>query len=275
MIKVLLCDQAKEASEFIDSITMERIISAQINKFESYDDTNLISFDWFNIKAVDAELSRITIVQTREHLFFFCENDDSYQMVDSLVKTEDETERSLFLFFNDLIKDDIDFIETLEETITDTEDELLTTPESDCARKIIRFRRLLLKLKRYYEQLNQIFEAFTDNENQIIDTQYSRYFRILDNKIDRLFSHVLNLRDYVTQVREAYQAQIDIQQNNLMKVFTVVTAVFLPLTLIAGWYGMNLQMPEYGWDYGYLVVIVLSIMIILSCLAFFRHKKWL
>ena len=275
MIKVLLYTQAKQAARFIDSITMERIISAQINKFESYEDTNLISFDWFNIKEVEAELSRITIVHTRENLFFFCENDDSYRMVDSLVKTEEDIERSLFLFFNDLIKDDIDFIETLEETITDTEDELLTTSESDCAREIIKFRRLLLKLKRYYEQLNQIFEEFTENENKIIDTRYSRYFRILDNKIDRLFSHVLNLRDYVTQVREAYQAQIDIQQNNLMKVFTVVTAVFLPLTLIVGWYGMNLQMPEYGWDYGYLVVIILSLMIIMGCLAFFRHKKWL
>jgi len=275
MIKVLLYTQAKQAARFIDSITMERIISAQINKFESYEDTNLISFDWFNIKEVEAELSRITIVHTRENLFFFCENDDSYRMVDSLVKTEEDIERSLFLFFNDLIKDDIDFIETLEETITDTEDELLTTSESDCAREIIKFRRLLLKLKRYYEQLNQIFEEFTENENKIIDTRYSRYFRILDNKIDRLFSHVLNLRDYVTQVREAYQAQIDIQQNNLMKVFTVVTAVFLPLTLIVGWYGMNLQMPEYGWDYGYLVVIILSFLIIMGCLAFFRHKKWL
>lgn len=275
MIKILLCDEAKSVSGLIDQITIERIVSAQINKFESYEEVNLISFDWFNINATESEPSRITIVHSKTDLLFFCENDDSFQMVSSLVKTETEIERTLFSFFNDLIKDDIDFIESLEEKITDTEDELLTTTKSDCAREIVTFRRLLLKLKRYYEQLNQIFEEFTENENKLIDPKYSRYFRILDNKIDRLFSHVLNLRDYVTQVREAYQAQIDIQQNNLMKVFTVVTAVFLPLTLIVGWYGMNLQMPEYGWEYGYIVVIILSIAIVMGCLMIFRRKKWL
>lgn len=274
MINISLSNEAKNLSEYMDSITIERIESAQINKFESYEDMNLISFDWFNIKAAETVHSRITIVHTKEHLFFFCEDLTCLEMAGSLVKTDVVPERCLYLFFNDLIKDDIDFIEALEEQITDTEDELLTS-HSDYAREIIKFRRLLLKLKRYYEQLNQIFEDFTENENKIIAQEYSRYFRILDNKIDRLYSHVLNLRDYVTQVREAYQAQIDIQQNNLMKVFTVVTAVFLPLTLIAGWYGMNLQMPEYGWEYGYQSVILLSILIVAGCVLYFKHKKWL
>lgn len=274
MINISLSNEAESLSEFIDSITIERIESAQINKFESYEDMNLISFNWFNIKAMGTVRSRITIVHTRNHLFFFCADQKCLEMAVALVKTDVVPERCLYLFFNDLIKDDIDFIEALEEEITDTEDELLTS-HSVYAREIIKFRRLLLQLKRYYEQLNQIFEAFTENENKLINSQYSRYFRILDNKIDRLFSHVLNLRDYVTQVREAYQAQIDIQQNNLMKVFTVMTAVFLPLTLIAGWYGMNLQMPEYGWKYGYQSVILLSILIVIGCVLYFKHKKWL
>ena len=70
---------------------------------------------------------------------------------------------------------------------------------------------------------------------------------------------VLNLRDYVTQVREAYQAQIDINLNKVMKIFTVITSIFLPLTLIVGWYGMNLKMPEYSWVYGYPFVIGLIV----------------
>ena len=61
---------------------------------------------------------------------------------------------------------------------------------------------------------------------------------------------VLNLRDYLSQVREAYQSQIDINLNNVMKIFTVITAIFLPLSLIAGWYGMNFNMPEYQSPYG-------------------------
>ena len=67
---------------------------------------------------------------------------------------------------------------------------------------------------------------------------------------------------------------MDIEQNEIMKIFTVLSAVFLPLTLIAGWYGMNFSMPEYGWALGYPMVIVLSIAVCTACILFFRRKKW-
>jgi magnesium transporter len=85
---------------------------------------------------------------------------------------------------------------------------------------------------------------------------------------------VLNSRDYVSQVREAYQAQVDIDQNTIMKVFTVITSIFLPLTLLVGWYGMNLRMPEFSWDYGYPFVILLSVIVVSLCVVFFKKKKW-
>jgi magnesium transporter len=59
-----------------------------------------------------------------------------------------------------------------------------------------------------------------------------------------------------------------------MKVFTVLTAVFLPLTLIVGWFGMNVKMPEYSWTYGYPYVIVLSIVVCGICGWIFKKKKW-
>ena len=71
----------------------------------------------------------------------------------------------------------------------------------------------------------------------------------------------------VSQLREAYQSQLSIRQNDLMKVFTVVTAIFLPLTLIVGWYGMNFaNMPELHWRYGYPCVFIVSIGIVLALL---------
>jgi magnesium transporter len=95
-----------------------------------------------------------------------------------------------------------------------------------------------------------------------------------DRRVDHLLGSVMHLREAVTQVREAYQAQIDISQNQTMKVLTVVSAVFLPLTLIVGWFGMNLQMPEYSWEFGYLYVIVLSAIVCFFCLAVLKLKKW-
>ena len=82
--------------------------------------------------------------------------------------------------------------------------------------------------------------------------------------------------ELVAQLREAYQSQLAIQQNDLMRVFTIVTVLFLPLTLITGWFGMNfVNMPELQSEWGYPVIIAASILLVAGLLWFFRHKKWL
>ena len=83
------------------------------------------------------------------------------------------------------------------------------------------------------------------------------------------------LREYGLQVRELFQAEIDIHQNNIMKTLTIVTTIFLPLTLVAGWYGMNFaNMPELTWKYGYPSVIVISVLMVLVCLWVMKKKKF-
>ena len=69
---------------------------------------------------------------------------------------------------------------------------------------------------------------------------------------------------------------MEVRQNRTMTLLTVITTIFMPLTLIAGWYGMNFRyMPELEWRYGYLAVAVLSVAVIVCCLILFKKKKWL
>lgn len=73
-----------------------------------------------------------------------------------------------------------------------------------------------------------------------------------------------------------YQTQVDIQQNRVITFLTVVTTIFLPLTLITGWYGMNFSnMPELGWKYGYLIIIVLAIEVLIAEICYLKKKKML
>ena len=108
----------------------------------------------------------------------------------------------------------------------------------------------------------------------IFDGKTLRSFKMLYRRTERRFQNVLNLREYVTQVRESYEAEVDISLNTTMKIFTVVTTIFLPLTLIVGWYGMNFDMPEYDWKHGYLFVTLISAVCILAVIAIFKKKKW-
>ena len=87
---------------------------------------------------------------------------------------------------------------------------------------------------------------------------------------------VTGQREYITQLRDLLQSQLDIRQNRIMTVLTVITSIFMPLTLIAGWYGMNFRyMPELEWKYSYPVLILISVAIVVVCLVWFRKKKWM
>ena len=75
---------------------------------------------------------------------------------------------------------------------------------------------------------------------------------------------------------EIYQTQITLQQNRVMNILTIVTTIFMPLTLITGWYGMNFyNMPELHWQYGYICVIIISIVVIIAECIYFKKKKML
>ncbi len=183
-------------------------------------------------------------------------------------------DRLLNNFFERLIAEDCGEIDSIEQEIADLEDALLESRGGSFVKEIAALRKRLLVLKRYYEQLLNVLDELLENENSLLSETSLRYFKIFDGKADRRYRTILNLRDYVTQVREAYQAEVDIGLNNIMKIFTVLTAVFLPLTLLVGWYGMNLKMPEFGWEYGYPMVICLSVLIVGACFLYFKKKKW-
>lgn len=167
-------------------------------------------------------------------------------------------------------------LKNIEYNIAKLEEQVMEGIEKDFTRDIVHLRKQLLYLKRYYEPLIDIAEGLEENENGLIEESAVRFFAILVNRMERLNNNVINLRDYVTQVRDAYQAQVDIKLNKTMKFFTVVTTIFLPLTLIAGWYGMNFKfMPELGWVMGYPFVIGLSIAVVVICLIYFKRHNYM
>ena len=79
-----------------------------------------------------------------------------------------------------------------------------------------------------------------------------------------------------TSLRELYQTQIDLQQNNTMQFFTVITTLFAPLTLLTSWFGMNFtNMPGLDWRWGYEAIIAVSVIIVVIEIIIFKRKKWL
>lgn len=142
-------------------------------------------------------------------------------------------------------------------------------------KEIFNLRNSLSILRNYYEQLLNIGNELQENENELFEEDDLRYFRIFTAKSERLSNNTLVLSENLIHLREALDASMNYSLNKTMKFFTVVTTIFLPLTLIVGWYGMNFKyMPELAWKFGYPVVILLSIFVVIGCLILFKRKKY-
>lgn len=183
-------------------------------------------------------------------------------------------ENILYTLFDKLTIKDYNILSNLESEISSVEEDVIEGKTKDYITDIVSLKNKLLFLKKHYEPLLDIVEDLTKNENNILDEKSISHFVILFNRIERLNRKVGNLRDYATQIRESYQAQLEINTNNTMKLFTVLSAVFLPLTFIVGWYGMNFTyMPELRWEFGYIFVMVLCVSVLVFCLWLFKKKK--
>lgn len=244
--------------------------------YESHEGFDFASVSDINRKSLHARPGRIFIYLRKNLVLIFSDHVASVEKIcsDMECAVHISFDRLLFAFFERLTADDASLLEKIEQEIAGLESALITSKKRNCVKEIISLRKRLMVLKRYYEQLLGVLDELQENENGLQPGAALRYFKIYGGRVDRLYHNVINLRDYVTQVREAYQAEVDIGLNSIMKVFTVITAIFLPLTLLVGWYGMNLQMPEFKWAFGYPMVIIIAAIIVVVCLVLFKRKKW-
>ena len=174
-----------------------------------------------------------------------------------------------------LIEEDSLELEQLEDQMAVMEEGLLNRIPDAFHATVIAYRRELSSLRAFYEQMMNLGEQMQTTCHELDERELSSW-KLFVSRCDRLHSHVEMLKEYLLQIRELYQSQIELQQNKVMTFLTVVTTIFMPLTLIAGWFGMNFpDMLMFRWKYGYLFVILLSITLVVAEYFYFRRKKML
>lgn len=258
--------------------SVDRILHQDGQRFESHDKLDVLCMH------VNGKLH----VHKEPYLYVFLQKQslwlvsDEYVYIDELMKTliqrdfHDWTlDKVLFACMSHELDEETKRLNLMQDEINELEDVVISNRADERSiRKFIHLRKTLLHMERSYEQLLDMYDQINVNDNELLDEANLRNFQILAGRIDRLFGRVHSLQDYVTEIREAYQAEVDINLNVTMRIFTVITAIFLPLTLVAGWYGMNLKMPEYGIDIAYPSLIVISITIVVVLMIYFKRHKW-
>lgn len=180
-------------------------------------------------------------------------------------------------FFESVINGDGKHIEDMQRRINAMEEIVeKDRVKNDFNLRLFEMKKRLLDMRNYYEQLIDIAEALEDNARVLFDDEKDNHFATLEKKAARLKECVDVLRDNVVHIKDAYQSYLELKLNQTMKVFTVFTVIFLPLTLITGWYGMNFSyMPEIRWKYGYAFVITLSLVVVGVFIFVFKKKRWI
>ncbi len=192
------------------------------------------------------------------------------------ILTKPTTSHALYAFMKTLIADDFTWFSAMEDAMEGLEDAMITRQADISSQTIMSYRRAAMRMGSYYQQIGVMADLIADNENKVMSREEARTFGHIVSHANHLADRASMLREYSLQLYELHQTQIDLKQNSTMQILTIVTVMFAPLTLVTGWFGMNLAvLPGLDWPYMAFTIIGLAAIMIAAMVIFFKNKKWL
>lgn len=169
----------------------------------------------------------------------------------------------------------IPHIDQLEEEIDFLEEAVLSNPDPQTLQRILRLKRYSMNLRRVISPQREVVNRLCRDDFPMIDPHSRMYFRDVYDHLVRIFDMLDGIRDMTTSALEVYLNATSLRLNEVMKALTIVSTIFLPLSFVAGVYGMNFHyMPELGWRWGYPAVWLVFILIAIGMLSYFRKRRW-
>ncbi|MEK4854432.1 magnesium/cobalt transporter CorA [Paenibacillus sp. FSL H7-0756] len=185
-------------------------------------------------------------------------------------------DRFLYLLIDLVVDNFFSVGDRIEARIEKLEEDILMHTKKSHLSEIIGLRSEILWLKKMLGPQKEVINTLNKKDLRLIDDQLQKYFSDIYENAVKISETFETYRDLMGNLREAYQSSIANRANEIMRVFTAITTIFMPLTVITGIYGMNFDnIPEIHTEYGYYGVI--AVMVTLGCgmLIIFRKKEWL
>ena len=172
-------------------------------------------------------------------------------------------------------------LENIGNAIEEIEDVMLEKPTRDTLRRLYECKRLLLQVRRAAWPQREIFSTLIRDDTELVTRGTQVFLRDCYDHSTQIIDIIESCRDLAAGLMDIYLSSLGFRTNEIMRVLTVVSVLFIPLTFLAGVYGMNfdtqfpLNMPELKWPFGYIFFWGLCVLLVGGMLTFFKRKKWL
>ena len=231
----------------------------------------------FNTIELDFFLGR-NYVLTYHHELFRSINNVKQKVRSSPVVCQRGPAYLLYQILDQLIDYYTPVLDDFDDRITKLEDDIFTlsNPDNSILEEIQNLKRSVLRLRRISQKQLNILYRISHGEFKLADEQMLPFFRDIYDHLVRITDLSENYRDLIGGALDSYLSVVSNRTNDIMKVLTIFSAVMLPLTFIAGLYGMNFDnLPELHYQYSYFVVLGVMIVVAVGMLGFFWRKGWI
>jgi len=251
-------------------------------KIENYEDMVFAIVKNFSYHHERLFVDHVAVILKKNIVISFQDKQENiYPAVYDRIKTGGKRFRGsgpdyLFYVLIDYLVDNyILLLEDYDESLDNIQEKLFYDPDQDDLITVHKIKKELQLLRQAVRPTKDRISLLVSTNSPLIEDQTKFYFKDTLDHLNALNENLDNYRDSITGLMDTYLSNLSHKMNQVMKVLTIISTIFIPLTFIAGVYGMNFSnMPELHWNYGYPVAMSIMFIIGISLLIFFKRKKW-
>jgi magnesium transporter len=267
-------------------LVVEDIIKTdQRPKMEDYEDYLFLVLKMIDYSAEkkELEIEQLSLVIGKNFVLSFQETEgDIFDPIREAIRKGKRKIRKLkcdylaYTLIDAVVDNYFNVLEKIGDNVEEIEQALMVNATPRTLHTIYGMKRELIFLRKSVWPLREVISIMERRESKLISPTTSVYLRDVYDHTIRVMDAVETLRDIVSGMLDIYLSSISNKLNEVMKVLTIISTIFIPLTFITGIYGMNFtHLPEVKWRYGYLFVWCIIIVVAIALLVYFRRKKWI
>jgi len=268
----------------IHPLVLEDIVNTgQRPKVEDYDNFSFIVLKMIYEDKNELTAEQISIIVGKNFILSFQEREgDVFENVRKRIMNGKGKIRNMgadylaYSLIDSIVDNYFIILEKLGERIEYLEEELVLNPERNVLKEIHKLKSELLYLRKSIWPLREVIGYLYRGEVPLIGKSILVYFRDVYDHSIQIIDTLETYRDMVAAMIDIYLSSVSNRMNEIMKMLTIIATIFIPLTYIAGIYGMNFKyMPELEWRWGYFSIMAIMAIIAIIMIIYFRRKKWL